>query len=97
VSANRWNRHAALGVGLGLRAAHVEAILAAPAPVVPFFELLAENFLGEVAGHGHAGAGRRRLSAGAARRLAVRRLGGWRRSRPPPPPARWPIASTRRG
>lgn len=47
MSANRWNRHAALGVGLGLRAAHVEAILAAPAPVVPFFELLAENFLGE--------------------------------------------------
>ena len=34
-------------IGLGLRAAHVDELLASPTPVVDGFELLAENFFGD--------------------------------------------------
>ncbi|MBK9033870.1 MAG: DUF692 domain-containing protein [Myxococcales bacterium] len=46
MTAHRWNAHAHLGVGLGLRAAHVDDIVAS-APAVGWFEILAENFLGD--------------------------------------------------
>lgn len=46
MSANRFNRHSALGVGVGLRGAHVEHVLTT-APVVDWFEIVAENFIAD--------------------------------------------------
>jgi uncharacterized protein len=44
MSANRFNAYARLGVGIGLRAPHVEHVLA-ERPAVAWFEIVAENFM----------------------------------------------------
>jgi len=44
MSANRFNAHARLGVGLGLRAPHVAQVLA-ERPAIDWFEVVAENFM----------------------------------------------------
>jgi uncharacterized protein (UPF0276 family) len=44
MSANRFNSHARLGVGLGLRAPHVAHVLA-ERPAIDWFEIVAENFM----------------------------------------------------
>jgi uncharacterized protein len=46
MSANRFNSHSQLGVGIGLRAPHVEHVLA-ELPAVDWFEIVAENFMVE--------------------------------------------------
>lgn len=44
MSANRHNRYSTLGVGIGLRAAHIEHVLSA-SPAIDWFEFVAENFM----------------------------------------------------
>jgi uncharacterized protein len=44
MAANRFNAHARLGVGVGLRAPHVEDVLA-ERPPIGWFEIVAENFM----------------------------------------------------
>ena len=46
MSANRFNAHSALGVGVGLRAPHLDDLFAAPEKLpLDWFEIIAENFM----------------------------------------------------
>jgi hypothetical protein len=83
-------------IGLGLRAAHVEAILASPTPVVDGFEILAENYdWSTAAGRATtlARLGRALPARGRTRcRLYVGSADGVDRAHLRAAPPRWPIA-----